>query len=286
MSNGNANKGKGRSLHIGLNLVDPDSYEGWDGALQGCEHDADDMLAIANASGFESKKILTKDATADTVKQAIAEAAGALVSGDTFFLTYSGHGSQVPDSNGDEREDGVDETWVLYDRQLVDDELYELWGSFAPGVRIVVLSDSCHSGSAIREVLDAVNPDALEARVEIPKPNGMRAMPKAQAEEVYKAHRELYDEIQKNTPAQDTVEVGAHVLLISGCQDNQTSADGKRNGLFTQTLLGVWDGGTFKGGYKRFYSAIVEQMPPWQSPNWLTVGAPSTTLPRRRPFSI
>jgi hypothetical protein len=175
---------------------------------------------------------------------------------------------------------------VLHDRQLVDDELYSLWATFAPGVRIVVYSDSCHSGTAIRETLESVKPDALGARLSVPAPNGMRTMPKAQAREVYKANQSLYDAIQDDVPAGESVEVGAHVLLLSGCQDNQTSADGKRNGLFTQTLLEVWDGGAYKGGYKRFYNAIVDKMPPWQSPNWLVVGPSSTAFARRRPFRI
>ena len=114
-----------------------------------------------------------------------------------FLLTYSGHGSQVPDKNGDETEDGYDETWVLYDRQLVDDELYALWSKFAAGVRIVVLSDSCHSGTAIRETLDVDHARTRStARLSIPKPNGMRTMPKAQQREVYKANQALYDGIQ------------------------------------------------------------------------------------------
>ena len=53
----------------------------------------------------------------------------------------------MPDASADEP-DRTDETWVLFDRQLVDDELYEMWPQFVPGVRILVLSDSCHSGTA------------------------------------------------------------------------------------------------------------------------------------------
>ena len=37
----------------------------------------------------------------------------------------------------------MDETWVCYDRQLIDDQLYELWGKFKASVRILVLSDNC-----------------------------------------------------------------------------------------------------------------------------------------------
>jgi hypothetical protein len=277
---------KGTALHIGLNHVDPDHYQGWDGELQGCQNDARDLQAIAKRAGFDTELLTDEQASAEAVQAAIAKAATGLASGDVFLLTYSGHGSQVPDKNGDEADDGYDETWVLYDRQLVDDELYSLWSKFEPGVRIVVLSDSCHSGTAIRETFAAISPDALDNRLSIPKPNGMRTMPKAQAREVYKANQALYDGIQSAVPAGDTVEIGANVLLLSGCQDNQTSADGKRNGLFTQTLLEVWDEGKYKGGYKRFYDTIVDKMPPWQSPNWLTVGPSSTAFSRKRPFTI
>ena len=71
-----------------------------------------------------------------------------LSSGDFFFLTYSGHGGQVPDVTGEEA-DKQDETWCLYDGQLIDDELYLELSRFAAGVRILVLSDSCHSGTVV-----------------------------------------------------------------------------------------------------------------------------------------
>jgi metacaspase-1 len=276
---------KGMSLHLGLNSVDADHYHGWDGALQGCENDARDMATITKHAGFDGTTILTEDATAAAATAAIGDAAKALRAGDLFLLTYSGHGGQVPDQNSDEP-DRLDETWVLYDRQLVDDELYALWASFEPGVRIFVLSDSCHSGSAVREVIAAVRPEVLEGTMTVPPATGMRAMPRAVAQEVYEEHKAQYDAIQKQVPAGDAAEVGAHVLLISGCQDNQTSADGARNGLFTQTLLEVWAEGKYKGGHRKFWREIVERMPPWQSPNWFNVGPASPAFQRRRPFTI
>jgi metacaspase-1 len=117
-------------------------------------------------------------------------------------------------------------------------------------------------------------------------PHAPRTMPKAQALAVYEANKALYDAIERTVPPEGAVKVGAHVLLLSGCQDDQTSADGARNGLFTQTLLGVWDGGHYKGGYKKFYDDVVAKMPPWQQPNWMTVGPPSAGFQRRKPFTI
>jgi metacaspase-1 len=96
---------KAISLHIGLNLVDPDEYEGWDGRLAACEFDAKDMLAIAKRKKFTtSTMLLTKQATSAAVTSAVKSAASQLAAGGLFLLTYSGHGGQVPDRNGDDRE--------------------------------------------------------------------------------------------------------------------------------------------------------------------------------------
>ena len=35
-----------RSIHFGLNHVDPGAYNGWDGELAGCINDARDMQAM------------------------------------------------------------------------------------------------------------------------------------------------------------------------------------------------------------------------------------------------
>jgi hypothetical protein len=82
------------------------------------------------------------------------------------------------------------------------------------------------------------------------------------------------------------VNVAACVLLISGCQDNQLSMDGARNGLFTGTLRRVWNGGKFRGSYRTFRQRIAERMPPTQSPDFFRVGAVDRAFERERPFTI
>lgn len=126
----------GTSIHIGLNRVDPNHYAGWSGPLLACEADAEDMQAIATQMNYESTHtLLTENATRDAVISAIKGAAEKLQTGDILFLSYSGHGGQVPDMD-DEEPDLQDETWCLYDGQLIDDELRELWARFESGVRI------------------------------------------------------------------------------------------------------------------------------------------------------
>src|SRR6516225_1812209 len=144
-------KPKGISLHIGVNQADPIHYAGWKGALEACENDARDMETIARSQGFVAESLLGRAATSAVVVGAIERAAKELFEDDFFLLTYSGHGGQINDA-GSDQPDGLDETWVLFDRQLIDDELYVAWSLFRPSVRVFVLSDSCQSGTMTKEL--------------------------------------------------------------------------------------------------------------------------------------
>ena len=171
------------------------------------------MAAIAKKQGFAANTLLlTQQATVAAVSQAIQNAAKQLSKGDIFFLSYSGHGGQVPDTNRDE-DDSKDETWVLYDRQFVDDELHKLYSAFKSGVRILVLSDSCHSGTVTRAIppWEAVNPRSGPC-------------PPRSVRQLIARTRRLYDGIQKATVGAESIALKATVLLISGCQDNQVSS--------------------------------------------------------------
>jgi metacaspase-1 len=277
---------KGVALNIGLNSVDPKHYAGWSGELEACEADATDMAAIAKAKKFSMDLLLTKKATRDQVTGLITNAAKTLASGDIFLLTYSGHGGQLPDLNHDEA-DKKDETWCLYDGELVDDELYDLFGKFKSGVRILVFSDSCHSGSVTKLAFYEAKRQMMVRggpRQEAPR---YRAMPIAVAHRTYLANQKFYDPILKNPKLVETQgSVQASVLLIAGCQDNQLSQDGWDNGLFTGTMLEVWNGGKFKGDYRGFHQAIKAQMPPDQTPNYYFVGAVNPAFEKQNPFTV
>jgi hypothetical protein len=287
---------RGVSLHIGLNAVDPKHYSGWDGPLAACEFDAHDMNDLAKAQGMTPTVLLTRDATRDNVLTALRKAAKMLRSGDLFFLTYSGHGGQVEDVSGEE-DDKLDETWCLFDGQLIDDELYLELGKFSEGVRILVLSDSCHSGTVVR------------ARPEMGQQTGRtRLMPPRVARQVYTDHKSFYDGLQRRValearklggnPDEALAQVAvsnrltslaasckASVLLISGCQDRQQSMDGDRNGAFTEQLLAVWSKGAFKGNYAKFHAKIKGNMPPTQVPNLFQIG-PLGKFASEQPFMV
>ena len=288
----------GLSLHIGLNSVSTSHYGGWSGDLSACEFDAKDLAALATGQGMKATVLLTKDGTRAKTLSQLRAASAKLVRGDFFMLTYSGHGGQVPDVSGEEP-DKLDETWCLYDGQLIDDEMYLELSRFAAGVRIVVLSDSCHSGSVVRAgpPLLALAPDMRSKMM--PPSVGMRT---------YEAHKKFYDKLQMDvakTVGNAKLEpdealaslvvstrltaIGkrftSRVILISGCQDNQSSYDGAHNGAFTERLLTVWNRGKFSGNYATFHAKIKAGMPAIQSPNLFTLG-PVVTFLRQSPFTV
>ncbi len=296
-----ATKAKAISVHIGLNAVSPTEYGGWSGELNACEFDAKDMAAIAKSRGMKSTVLLTKKGTRANMLAAIRSAARQLAAGDLFFLTYSGHGGQVPDVTGEE-EDKKDETWCLYDGQLIDDELYFELSQFATGVRVLVFSDSCHSGTVTR----AAPP---QPGMIWPMIGRSKMMPLAVGMRTYREHQAFYDKLQQDVakatgkaslmdPDSALAQLAVSprltaiakkfkpkVILISGCQDNQTSMDGDHNGAFTEQLLKVWNNGSYRGNYAKFHAAIKTLLPADQTPNLFTLGAAARFL-TQQPFSI
>ena len=275
-----------RSLHLGLNHVDPNAYEGWDGALSGCINDATDFHRLASSLGFSATMLTDAQATSYRLLQELSTAARECRSGDIFLVTYSGHGGQVPDATSEEQ-DNQDETWVCWDRQVVDDELYAIWAQFAAGVRIVVISDSCHSGTVVKmRLYEQLSASVARDAAALPTNGRIKAIPLATSMRIAERDKGMYDTVQFISGRGTRDRVEASLILISGCQDNQLSYDGDANGLFTGTFLRVWNNGAFQGSYRSLHRAILDQMPPYQTPNFLTVGAYRPEFEDQRPFTL
>lgn len=77
--------------------------------------------------------------------------------GDRVFFLYAGHGSQLPDDNGDEK-DGLDETIAPYDVNPqtgageTRDDVFDEMIALLSGRRAVLVFDSCHSGTISRDI--------------------------------------------------------------------------------------------------------------------------------------
>jgi hypothetical protein len=142
-----------RAVMVGIN------YTGQKGELRGCHNDVFSMYKhLQTHYGFNDKNftllIDDGDHTAPTKANMIAAYKNVVRQskpGDSIFLQFSGHGTRVPDLNGDE-EDGYDEALVPLDYEsagmVLDDDLYDIFVKGLPsGVHVISLMDCCHSGS-------------------------------------------------------------------------------------------------------------------------------------------
>ncbi|MCB0597013.1 MAG: caspase family protein [Lewinellaceae bacterium] len=246
----------GYAAHFGLNKLSASNYKSLPHPLPCCEADAEAMAGIAKRQGFKQvDTYLSAEATINTFNECMAQLAEKAMPGDLVLLSFSGHGGQVLDTDGDE-DDGKDETWCFYDGQVVDDRIFDLLSHFQPGVRILVVSDSCHSGTVTR----------------LPREGwGRNAFPFAPPTPTW---RQKKDDLQ------------ASVLLLASCQDDETSKAGLKHSRFTQILLDVWDEGRFEGDYRKFLTDIRHRHPFGQKPNYYVIGAKDEGFEGGRVFGV
>ncbi len=247
----------GLSLHIGVN------HSPNNPPLETCVRDAQSMKAVAESKGFIAKLFFDEYASCSAISKAIKSAALHLLEGDIFFVSFSGHGGQLIDIDGDESSaaggDGFDETWCCSDRDFIDDELAELWAAFRPGVRILVVSDSCNSGTVTRTRI------------------GSRSWAIGSS---------------SNQPGRSAaIPIGAKGLLIGACRDGATaSADGTSDlSLFTSALVETWQkivATHSKADYREFYSRIHRMLQGRQTPSWYRFGTIDDDFYLEPPFSI
>ena len=133
-----------RAVCIGIN-----NYPGVFNDLKGCVNDARDWSALLQGLGFDVSLMLDSQATAQNVKAVLQELVNVTNAGDIAVFTYSGHGTQVVDRNSDEA-DPYDEAIFLYDDTVIDDELRVILQVIHQQATLVVISDSCFSGSVTR----------------------------------------------------------------------------------------------------------------------------------------
>jgi metacaspase-1 len=276
------------SIHLGLNAVNTAAYGGWSGPLRGCESDARAMQVIADAQGFTSRLLLGADATRHNLLEAMERDAEDLAADDLLLLTYSGHGASLPDRGGDEP-DQRDEVWCLHDGLLVDDEIHHQLCRFAAGVRVLVVSDSCFSGSVTRD--DRTTPRTAPVRRPAALRNGSaaapdRRAPAAQVRAVWRANAAEYAARKAAVAATHAVKPAAGIILLAACEDRQTAHDGELHGLFTAALLATWNNGAFVGDHDAFLAAIRTRVGAAQTPTLFPVGAVTPAFRAARPFTL
>jgi len=211
-------------------LIAINDYKGAENDLKGCLNDQADMEDLLFGE-YQIVKMKNEECTVSNVKNKIDEIVQSLNSGDRFIIHYSGHGTQVVDTNGDEK-DGYDEALYLYDGALIDDEINISLSKLKEGVICLVLLDSCFSGTATREI--GLKQKFIRLFNIEPNRRKRRSITK---------NREM------------------NWCVISGCSENQTSADAyinkRYNGAFTYFLIKSYkEGSTIKEWFNSLRSFL------------------------------
>jgi Caspase domain/Domain of unknown function (DUF4384) len=203
--------------------------------LRGSVNDVEFLREVLTTRfGFQSKDVetlLDQQATRAGILAALDRLAARSAEGDLVYIHFSGHGSQIKDQNGDE-EDGMDETIVPQDGRtpgipdITDDEIGEKLKAIHAKSVIVVL-DSCHSGTATRSLGAKSSADQLLGGM-IPRnvpPDG---------------RTELYENLGPPDARSVVPLVSAHHILFTGAAFNEEALDGpvdhKPRGLFSYSL--------------------------------------------------
>ena len=240
-----------KALLVGINKFA--NYEQF--TLNGCVNDAKDMAMLhKDLLGFKaSETTILTDAQATkanimaSLKAMVADAKAGKLSSLVFSL--SSHGTQMSDTSGDEP-DGKDEAFVPHDiaeksgswdrnHIISDDELHDVFTQLPDSVLLEVYLDTCHSGSGLRGAefgLHApkpryVAPPEHEFRKKTAKMRGftLKGPPRSAK--------------QHGASASKDAVAGAHHILWTGCNANETSADayfnGRYNGAFTYYFVKV-----------------------------------------------
>jgi Subtilase family/Caspase domain len=267
---------KGFSLHLGVNVVDRQHYGNLT-ELQAAVNDAQDYRALAAQFNYAQSVLLrNEEVTAQRVLSEIASMAQKLAPGDIFLLTYSGHGGQIDDPMFYRRDDqGPDETWCLFDRQLLDDELYEAFGAFARGVRILVISDSCHSGTMTRDSDGSI--DFEQQLIEAALAAGFRTkdVPVRESGDIYQRNFEqVYRPLLERIKRSPERPVQAAVKLLAACLDHQKAFDGMLNGRFTGLMKRIIaDGSYLQAGESGALLALLRRQFQYPTPNLFDYGS-------------
>ena len=145
-----ARRGSRRALCVGI-----DQYSAK--PLSGCVADARLWARTLRGLGFDADLLLNRDATYANISARLEELIVSSRAGDSIVWQYAGHGTQVPDVNGDEQggdSPGKDEAICPVDmhtgRMFTDDEIAALIYRLPAGVSFTLLMDCCHSGTLNR----------------------------------------------------------------------------------------------------------------------------------------
>lgn len=204
-----------KAFCVGIN----DYPFGEDNDLKGCVNDANDWAGLLrdHFDFTDVKTLLDKNATRKNILAGLEDLLAGAKSGDVLVFTNASHGTYKADQDGDEPD--YDEALCPYDTDsnlIIDDDLREMFANkVSEGVRLTVISDSCHSGSVTRVKAEGSR-RKRRSRELPPSVWGGRQLDGEQMRAARKRKKENGEKYRES---------GMREILLSGCMSNQTSAD-------------------------------------------------------------
>lgn len=256
-----------RAVCIGIN------YKG-ENRLEGCVNDMNDWSGELNQHRrFDQitqlqDQFATRQAILSTLEYEVQQQTR---KDDLLVVTFSGHGTWLPDSQDPSGRDEAICPWdILTDGAkalIIDKELFKIFKE-ARG-RVVVISDSCHSGTVTR-LLAPLAGASIERTPRFISP--VQFMPKDQNNpDMLTPHDYSALKVLGTRPPSKALKYST--LLMSGCKDNEYSYDavfnGRPNGAFTYVALRElkkMDAAGYKPSYLEWYKAIRKLLPSQSAP--------------------
>ncbi len=234
-------------------------------SLKCCVKDAQAYQEILQGRfGFTSNEVVlltNENATKERILGALRDLVRGATSGDTRVFVFAGHGTRVPDKNGDEGpEDGYDEALVPVDARsssslIIDDEIHELL-STASAARWTFILDCCHSGTATRNLTFDSN---LRVRYvsygTIVGENSTSSKGLGGGEDNDSTGASEF--IDPLTTTRDASGMGVNLSVFAACQPDQKAMEdnGSGHGKFTLHLLKGFESGQIIAG-KSLYEDV------------------------------
>jgi hypothetical protein len=145
-----------KALCVGVNDYPTNSKTKQNIDLKGCVNDANLWASLLNSQFDFSKPdveiVLDQEATKSNIVSGLKTLLSGAQADDVLVYSFSGHGTYLAAKSQNQLD--YDQAQCPYDWEenlLVDNELRELFFNLPRGVRLTVISDSCHSGSVTRK---------------------------------------------------------------------------------------------------------------------------------------
>lgn len=248
----------GRRLAV---CVGVDDYPDPSVRLSGCVSDARAWAGVLGQLGFDVRDTLTDSrATRKAILDSLADLVGSSRAGDVVVFQFSGHGTQLPDLDGDE-DDDQDEAFLPYDYAtgsfIIDDDLWDVFRRIPADVNFTCFFDCCHSGTITR---------VFEPTGRSLPPPGARKRFVAASSSMIAAHRSFRERAGRGaTPPHGKED--SRSIVFSACQPREVAYEVDGHGEFTVRATKILRGGIRELSNEDFEAAVVEAFGPKPSQN-------------------